>query len=410
MYNSDPDALDGIDPDALDGMGGEMSEQPDSTAQLSSPDDVPPLEDMSDVISMSRQARGEFSTSTASAMAASYDRSVQQNKLVKGRVLMDGQRVLIVGLKSTPQHNGKLGIVQQQDGERYVVKLEKSMKVLKVRPENLEEAAEVDAVKTGFLQSKPGARPKCEADDVLRPSGKAEGVLDDLQNLKIEQNDVPEWMRPSEGLLNKVASDKDLASGAENPKLLKAVDEIAKNPMAWQKYKDDPEVAKYFSKMLGVFGDQFREHEETSKASDVEEIKTKGAKDADMERMLAEVGKSKAAKKKEQILIQEAKKAAAEAKKDAAAKPKPQHRPGTIDYSKFDLDSDEEDDELLPQTIPPDDPEVQRALADPEVQRTLMMLQSDPAVIERLDPNSDLTRKLQLLVASGVIKVQKPGS
>ena len=40
-----------------------------------------------------------------------------------------------------------------------------------------------------------------------------------------------------------------------------AIDEIAKDPQAWLKYKDDPEVTSYMSKMMGLFGQQFDEHE-----------------------------------------------------------------------------------------------------------------------------------------------------
>jgi len=40
-----------------------------------------------------------------------------------------------------------------------------------------------------------------------------------------------------------------------------AIEEVSKDPQAWLKYQNDPEVKSYFAKMMGLFGKQFEEHE-----------------------------------------------------------------------------------------------------------------------------------------------------
>jgi hypothetical protein len=37
---------------------------------------------------------------------------------------------------------------------------------------------------------------------------------------------------------------------------------VAKDPSAWLKYQNDPEVKSYFAKMMGLFGQQYEEHEQ----------------------------------------------------------------------------------------------------------------------------------------------------
>ncbi len=62
--------------------------------------------------------------------------------------------------------------------------------------------------------------------EIVRPTGKKEGVLDGMKSLKIDQNNVPDWMKPNEDLLKKVNADKELASAVNNAKLTKAIDEV----------------------------------------------------------------------------------------------------------------------------------------------------------------------------------------
>lgn len=175
-------------------------------------------------------------------------------------------RVKVVGLAKAAQYNGQSGLVKGFDREagRYEVVL-KSGKELKIKRDNMEL---VDgAVKGGFLSGKQPKASGAAGPEVVRPTGKKEGVLDGMKSLNIDQEKVPEWMKPNEDLLKKVNEDKELASGVNNAKINKAIDEVSKDPQAWLKYQDDPEIKSYFGKMMGLFGKQFEEHEKKNAAT-----------------------------------------------------------------------------------------------------------------------------------------------
>jgi hypothetical protein len=53
--------------------------------------------------------------------------------------------------------------------------------------------------------------------EVFKPTGKQEGALDELKNLGIDKGDVPEWMKPSNDLLEKVNQDKEVMSPSAPP-------------------------------------------------------------------------------------------------------------------------------------------------------------------------------------------------
>ena len=40
--------------------------------------------------------------------------------------------------------------------------------------------------------------------EVVRPTGRSDGILDGMKRLNLKQEDVPEWMKPNEDLLKKV--------------------------------------------------------------------------------------------------------------------------------------------------------------------------------------------------------------
>ena len=73
----------------------------------------------------------------------------------------------------------------------------------------------------GCLQSKPATASDNHEPELLRPSGKKDGILDGMKSVKIDQADVPEWMKPNEDLLSKVQADKELASAVDNAKITK---------------------------------------------------------------------------------------------------------------------------------------------------------------------------------------------
>jgi hypothetical protein len=161
--------------------------------------------------------------------------------LSSDNIFVVGARVKVMGLSKAAQYNGQSGVVQEmfKSEEKLGVKLD-SGHVLKIKVSNLQ-----------------------SVDDIIRPSGDSDGAAHHLKNLGIQSGHAPEWMQPSESLLGKVAADEALMKAASNPRFNKVLDEVAKDPKAFEKYKDDKEIVTLFSKMIGVFGKQYEESEQS---------------------------------------------------------------------------------------------------------------------------------------------------
>jgi hypothetical protein len=70
------------------------------------------------------------------------------------------------------------------------------------------------------------------------------------QQQSISSSNMPSWMTPQ--LFEKVAQDSELVKALQTPKLMNAIQEIATNPNAFLKYKDDPQVITLFMKFSKV--------------------------------------------------------------------------------------------------------------------------------------------------------------
>ena len=238
---------------------------------MSADDDVPPLDDMSEQVSAARSSRSGFgSQQSASASNVLYGfdkeksepivRSERKSErdpedvvsafkpgFLNGISLAGedsfavGARVKVIGLSKAAQYNGQSGVIQElfKSEEKTGVKLD-SGHVLKIKFNNLQ-----------------------LLDDVIRPRGDDGGAAHHLKNLGVQSGQAPEWMQPSESLLGKVAADEALMKAATNPRFNKVLDEVAKDPKAFEKYKDDKEIVALFSKMVGVFGKQYEESEQS---------------------------------------------------------------------------------------------------------------------------------------------------
>jgi hypothetical protein len=237
---------------------------------MSADEDVPPLDDMSEQVSAARSSRSGFGSHQSSANSVLYgfdkeklepivgvERKIERSPEEKINGLKPGflngvslsgeerfavgSRVKVTGLSKAAQYNGQTGVIQEifKSEEKLGVKLD-SGNVLKIKYVNLQ-----------------------LLDDVLRPTGEDGGAAHHLKNLGIQSGQVPEWMQPTESLLGKVAADEALMKAASNPRFNKVLDEVAKDPKAFEKYKDDKEIVALFSKMVGVFGKQYEESEQS---------------------------------------------------------------------------------------------------------------------------------------------------
>mmetsp|Transcript_18707 Transcript_18707/g.44931 ORF Transcript_18707/g.44931 Transcript_18707/m.44931 type:complete len:406 (-) Transcript_18707:387-1604(-) len=387
-------------------------------------DDLPPLEDMSEAISAARKMReGEESEKVDGDLYS----SVLKTEPAKPSPPTAGARIKVHGLVRAAQYNGQMGQVLRFDSEaqKFEVKLD-SGKELKIKEENLEVLEKFGGMKGGFMKAGLGTT---EDPDVIKPKNALDGLgpMDQLKAVGAKQTqDVPEWMKPSRELLDKVDADQELKAAADNHKLLKAVDEVSKDPSAWTKYQDDPEVVNYFKKMMGLFGEQFQEHEKKKgkegggEFGGVENIFTPQGQKASMIEEISSSGMAKAKRAE----VDKKKKGAAPAAGGVTRKV------GTMDYSKFDhIESDEDEDEdgiptyglakeirgLLADggkgKMSKNDPKVASALADPKVQRVLRTLKTcdDPERIAKLMEEEEVKEKMQILIATGALDIRPPG-
>ena len=245
------------------------------SASMSADDDVPPLDDLSEQVSAARSSRsgfGSHQSAAASSVLYGFDKEKEEPivrrelkpehvpevsvsglkpgflngvSLSGGEGLVAGARVRVAGLSKAAQYNGQCGVIQEvfKSEEKLGVKLD-SGSVLKIKGSNVQ-----------------------LLDGVIRPSGDDGGAAHHLKNLGIQSGQAPEWMQPSESLLGKVASDEALMKAASDPRFNRVLDEVAKDPKAFEKYKDDKEIVALFSKMMGVFGKQYEEAEQSKPPS-----------------------------------------------------------------------------------------------------------------------------------------------
>mmetsp|Transcript_50585 Transcript_50585/g.158038 ORF Transcript_50585/g.158038 Transcript_50585/m.158038 type:complete len:415 (-) Transcript_50585:727-1971(-) len=410
-------------------------------------DDEPPeLEDMAEELAMSRRRRQANGVQHGSENKV--DRSLYQ-EVVEGpreskKILVKGTHVKVAGLQNAKQYNGRMGtVIEYDEGTgKFGVELEKDKRQIKVKPENLEVVESFGGLKGGFLgeekRSEDVRKVKrvcdvdvmrlkrvCDVDvmrlkrvwqheddgiEVIKPHPRKEGVLDGLKSLKVENQDVPEWMKANDDLLREVESDTELASAVNNQKLITAIDEISKDPKAWMKYQNDEEVKKYFSKMMGLFGKRYERYEEQASAN--EKKQESKSKTSVVEELLAQDMKQKAPAAGKS-LIQEIEHNNQDTKKKPATKSNP--RKGTTDYSKWDeIDSDEEEEAvsglLFGPKVDKNDARVKDALSDLKVQQVMRMLNStsDEGVIQQMLQDKDVAEKIQLLMRAGVVDIKPP--
>jgi hypothetical protein len=64
---------------------------------------------------------------------------------------------------------------------------------------------------------------------------------------------------PSEETLGRIAADPVLSQGFEDPEIMAAVAEVARDPDAFEKYKGNPKVARFYRTWAGMLGERLQE-------------------------------------------------------------------------------------------------------------------------------------------------------
>ena len=67
-----------------------------------------------------------------------------------------GESVLVHGLTKAPEYNGRCGVIERWEGDRFVVKLEGKSKGVKIKPENLKPLRSTESDASAGSQDKVG--------------------------------------------------------------------------------------------------------------------------------------------------------------------------------------------------------------------------------------------------------------
>ena len=128
-------------------------------------------------------------------------------------------------------------------------------------------------VKKGFFDA-PRAKPKPkpggkagEEEDIVFLRGKKTTTaggkdIPDFMRVEVEGSEAAEKMKkelmdklkPDKDTVDEVMKNQSLMSGFDDPEVMKAVDEIAKNPQAMRKYQNNPKVLAFYQQMAGMVG------------------------------------------------------------------------------------------------------------------------------------------------------------
>ena len=192
----------------------------------------------------------------------------------------------------------------------------------------------------------------------IRKKTSTENPLDSLRFPEVQQamkntmENKSQWMTPN--LLERFAKNPKLALGLQNPRFVKAMEELQKDPQAaMDKYKDDEALQDFLQEFMGLMGDHM-----VNLGEDLKEKEEREKKEAEkeMERKKEEMRKEIAKKDPEVAKVL--------ANQDVAS-----------------------------------------ILADPEMQK-IMRECTQPGVLRKYMQNPEIAKKFRLLQQHGLIQIQ----
>ena len=80
------------------------------------------------------------------------------------------------------------------------------------------------------------------------------------------RRELVEKLKPDKQTVDEVMGDKDLLAGFDDPEVMRAVDDVAKNPRNIAKYADNPKVLAFYSKMAGMVGNRLEKMGDNSQS------------------------------------------------------------------------------------------------------------------------------------------------
>lgn len=125
-------------------------------------------------------------------------------------------------------------------------------------------------MKRGFFDAPPPKRkpkPKAKEEEIpmLRAKPKApnapkdipEGFrvqLEDEEKARKMKEELKSALKPDQATLGQVMQDPTLMAGFDDPEVMAAVDEIAKDPSKMAKHANNPKVMRFYQAMAGMVG------------------------------------------------------------------------------------------------------------------------------------------------------------
>jgi|MDSW01.2.fsa_nt_gb hypothetical protein len=141
-------------------------------------------------------------------------------------------------------------------------------------------------MKKGFFDA-PRSRPRA-TERKQQPAGEPEMVflrgsktraaggkeIPDFMRVEVEgteaaarmKRELVEKLKPDKQTVDEVMGDKDLLAGFDDPEVMRAVDDVAKNPRNIAKYADNPKVLAFYSRMAGMVGNRLEKMGDNSQS------------------------------------------------------------------------------------------------------------------------------------------------
>jgi hypothetical protein len=180
----------------------------------------------------------------------------------------------------------------------------KPLEEAKKLPEPVQKAPEkstfAPGIKKGFFNQgpkQPRKKPEPKEEIItIKPQQKKENplVLKDVQQaMQYTNENTNEWLTPE--LLQRLVEHPFLAKGLSDQRLMKAVDELQKDPsLATTKYKHDQEVQVFFTEFSKIMADHFGRIAETKQKTYQDDPEVKAIlQDPEVERVLKALQKGK---------------------------------------------------------------------------------------------------------------------
>ena len=70
------------------------------------------------------------------------------------------------------------------------------------------------------------------------------------------KKELMDKLKPDKQTVDEVLNNADLMSGFDDPEVMRAVDDIAKDPRNMRKYANNPKVLQFYSRMAGMVGNR----------------------------------------------------------------------------------------------------------------------------------------------------------